>query len=337
MPMTAPGAMPASPELSIVLPAHNESKGIGRAVATLAAILEQAVSSYEIIVVDDGSSDGTFEAAAALREGFPQLKALSLSRNFGKEAALLAGLSAASGRAVITMDADLQHPPELIPQFVAHWRAGAKVVHGVKEDRHTDSPSQRFRAYVFNMLLTRLGGFNCSNCSDYKLLDREVVQVLTTRMHERNRLYRGLASWVGFRQETVGFVVAERLDGRSRFSFRALMNLATTALVSFSTLPLRIVTFLGALTLLLGFGVAVEAIWSWLHDRAVSGFMTLIMTLLIIGSSIMISLGIIGEYVGRIYEELKARPVFLVERRAGFDDCTRGEPREGLPLNGTSR
>lgn len=307
-------------EVSVVLPAHNEARGIGRAVQVLSAILGDAAASFEIIVVDDGSRDRTFEAAAALCPQYPHLRVLSLSRNFGKEAALLAGLTAAAGRAVITMDADLQHPPALIPTFLEHWRNGAKVVHGVKEDRQTDSFSQRLRARVFNALLTRLGGFNCSNCSDYKLLDREVVDILTTRMPERNRLYRGLASWVGFRQETVGFVVAERLDGASRFSLKALMALATTALVSFSTIPLRIVTVLGALTLLLGVGVAAEAFWSWIHDQAVSGFMTLIMTLLIIGSSIMISLGIIGEYVGRIYEELKARPVFLVERRAGFED-----------------
>ncbi|AGW13256.1 glycosyltransferase family 2 protein [Megalodesulfovibrio gigas] len=307
-------------EVSVVLPAHNEARGIGRAVQVLSSILEGVAASHEIIVVDDGSRDQTFETAAALCAHNPQLRVLSLSRNFGKEAALLAGLTAASGRAVITMDADLQHPPALIPVFLTHWRNGAKVVHGVKEDRQTDSLPQRLRARVFNALLTRLGGFNCSNCSDYKLLDREVVDILTTRMPERNRLYRGLASWVGFRQEFVGFVVAERLDGASSFSLKALMALATTALVSFSTIPLRIVTFLGALTLLLGVGVAGEAFWSWSHDRAVSGFMTLIMTLLIIGSCIMISLGIIGEYVGRIYEELKARPVFLVERRAGFEE-----------------
>ncbi|MCA1944330.1 MAG: glycosyltransferase family 2 protein [Desulfovibrio sp.] len=307
-------------EVSVVLPAYNEARGIGRAVQVLSSILGGAAASFEIIVVDDGSRDRTFEAASALCPQYPHLRVLSLSRNFGKEAALLAGLTAAAGRAVITMDADLQHPPALIPTFLEHWRNGAKVVHGVKEDRQTDSFSQRLRARVFNALLTRLGGFNCSNCSDYKLLDREVVDILTTRMPERNRLYRGLASWVGFRQETVGFVVAERLDGASRFSLKALMALATTALVSFSTIPLRIVTVLGALTLLLGVGVAAEAFWSWIHDQAVSGFMTLIMTLLIIGSSIMISLGIIGEYVGRIYEELKARPVFLVERRAGFDE-----------------
>lgn len=307
-------------EVSVVLPAYNEARGIGRAVQVLSSILGGAAASFEIIVVDDGSRDRTFEAASALCPQYPHLRVLSLSRNFGKEAALLAGLTAAAGRAVITMDADLQHPPALIPTFLEHWRNGAKVVHGVKEDRQTDSFSQRLRARVFNALLTRLGGFNCSNCSDYKLLDREVVDILTTRMPERNRLYRGLASWVGFRQETVGFVVAERLDGASRFSLKALMALATTALVSFSTIPLRIVTVLGALTLLLGVGVAAEAFWSWIHDQAVSGFMTLIMTLLIIGSSIMISLGIIGEYVGRIYEELKARPVFLVERRAGFEE-----------------
>lgn len=312
------------PELSIVLPARNEARGIARAIESIVQILDgmqpRLAGGVEIIVVDDGSEDGTFEAAAAVRCTHSYVKVLALSRNFGKEAALLAGLAAASGTAVVTMDADLQHPPEKLPLFLDHWRRGAKVVHGVKEDRSTDSPGQRLRARIFNALLTRLGGIDCSNCSDYKLLDREVVDILTTQMPERNRLYRGLASWVGFEQAFVGFTVAQRQDGASQFHWRALAHLASTALVSFSTIPLRIVILLGAITLLLGCGVALEAVWSWLHDRAVSGFMTLIMTLLIIGSSIMISLGIIGEYVGRIYEELKARPVYLVRKRVGFDE-----------------
>lgn len=307
-------------DVSVVIPAMNEAPGIGRTVAVVEEVLAGVTDSFEILVVDDGSRDDTFETLVALRQRHPRLKALSLSRNFGKEAALMAGLAAAGGRAVVTMDADLQHPPALIPEFVRLWKDGAKVVHGVKEERAHDTLGQRLRARIFNELLTRLGGFDCANCSDFKLLDREVVDIVAHRLPERNRLYRGLASWVGFPQQSVGFTVAERAAGASKFSTRALVNLAADAIVSFSTTPLRIVTFLGAFTLLLGLGIALEAFWSWLEGVAVSGFMTLILSLLIIGSSIMISLGIIGEYVGRIYEELKRRPVYLVGRSAGFDD-----------------
>ncbi len=318
--------------ISIVIPARNEAAGIGRAIKEVLRHLDGLDVEPEIIVVDDGSTDGTYEAVRAAGERLPGVCCVSLSRNFGKESAMLAGLTAATGQAVATMDADLQHPPALLPEMIRRWREGAQVVHAVKERRPGESLATRLRAAAFNLLLEKLGGVSAEGCSDFKLLDAEVARVLAQRLPERHRFYRGLATWVGFRQETVGFSVGKRDSGASKFTLRMLVNLAATAIISFSTIPLRIVAVLGLLTLLLGVGVGAEALWSWFRGEAVSGFATLILTLLIIGSFIMISLGVIGEYVGRIYEEIKARPPYLVGAVFGLEPETAARLQAPAPL-----
>ena len=309
-----------NPYVSIVIPAHNEAAGIEHAIEELKRVMGELPTDYELIIIDDGSHDGTFSRVEKLAEQDRKIKGLRFSRNFGKESALLAGLEVASGDIVITIDADLQHPPELIPALLEQWREGFKVVHAVKQDRAQDSMFSRFRASVFNSLLTRIGGIDVRNSSDYKLLDRAAVDVIVKRLPERRRFYRGLADWIGFEQVTVPFVVAERNAGKGKWSIFSLADLAITAIVSFTSAPLRIVTFLGLLTLVFGMLVAGETLWSWMHGRAVSGFATIIITLLIIGSFIMISLGIIGEYIAKMYDEIKGRPAYLVSSRCGFDD-----------------
>jgi glycosyltransferase involved in cell wall biosynthesis len=300
--------------LSIVVPAYNEAEGIEAACTTLARIGTSTGYACEIIVVDDGSRDATFERASALR-GLPAtVRVIGLSRNFGKEAALLAGLRRAAGDAVITIDADLQHPPSLIPAMVLAWERGSKVVHGIKRSRGDESFVATWRAALVNRLLTHLGEVHLQRSSDYKLLDRAAVDVVAHQMTERMRLYRGLAEWVGFPQTTLEFDVAPRLHGQSAWSLRSLLGLTLTALVSFSSAPLRLVSLLGLLTFLLGAGIGGEALWSWVHGRSTSGFVTVIMTLLLIGSFIMISLGIIGEYIAKIYEEIKRRPEYIIGR-----------------------
>ncbi len=305
------------PELSIVLPAWNEADGIAQAIGVIEDAIRAEVASYEIVVVDDGSRDGTFDRLRVLAATMPHLRALRFSRNFGKEAALLAGLEVARGRAVVTMDADLQHPPTVIPDLLRRWRDGARVVHAVKQDRSRDGVFARARAALFNDLLSRLAGIRMHDATDFKLLDRVAVDLMTRELPERRRFYRGLADWVGFRQAEVPFTVAERNAGQGKWSILSLLDLATTAIVSFTSAPLRIVTGLGFLTLLIAVLVGGEALWSWFAGETVSGFATVIGTLLLIGSFVMISLGIVGEYIAKIYEEIKARPVYVIEERIG--------------------
>ena len=306
------------PELSVLIPAYNEGDGLERALSTIGGILSSISPDWEIIVIDDGSQDNTYQRVCTYAQTEARVKGISFSRNFGKEAALLAGLKYAQGRAVIAIDADLQHPPELIPDMVAKWREGAKIVHAVKRSRKTDSLGKRMAALAVNQIISRMGGINIHNSADYKLLDRDIVDILVYQLPERERFFRGLSSWVGFQEDYVEFDVSERIENESKWSFWSLVELSITALTSFTSVPLRIVTFLGLMTLILGFAVASEALWSWYHGQAVSGFATIIITLLLIGSFIMISLGIIGEYIAKIYEEIKARPPYLVKSTVGM-------------------
>jgi glycosyltransferase involved in cell wall biosynthesis len=300
------------------MPAHNEEYGIEAAIRTVRRILDEAGLKNEIIIVDDGSSDDMFHRIESISRQLEDVTGIRLSRNFGKEAAILAGLRAARGDVVVTMDSDLQHPPTLIPKMVEAWRSGAKVVNAVKRERKVDTPTVRVRALVYGWLLKQLGGLDLRNSSDFKLLDREVVDVINKLLPERERLYRGLVQWVGFEQKEILFDVDERIIGTSKFSYSALCALAITGVISFTVTPLRIITILGVITLILGFGVIVEALWSWYQGTAVSGFMTMISVLLIVGSFIMISLGILGEYIAKIYHEIKQRPTYLVASQTGL-------------------
>jgi glycosyltransferase involved in cell wall biosynthesis len=312
-------------DLSIVVPAHNEGDGLRATLDTIAAAASKCTESWEIIAVDDGSQDATWQEIGGAVRSSPRMRGIRFSRNFGKEAALLAGLRAARGRAVVTMDADLQHPPDLLPEIYDRWKKGAKVVHAVKRNRTTESKMIIWRAKVFNTLLTRLGGIDLGNASDFKLIDRVVVDVLTKSMSEKKRFYRGLTSWVGFPSVKVEFDVPHRAQGHGNWTLRQLLDLSVTALVSFTSAPLRIVTLLGGVTLVFGFIVVTDALISWFRGIAVSGFVTLVGTLLVIGSMIMISLGVIGEYIAKIYDEIKSRPAYLIESRSGFESATESD------------
>jgi len=308
-----------APVLSVVVPAFREGKSLPRLAAELARALEPLGERFEVVVVDDGSPDDTYATIQSLAAQHPWLVGIRLSRNFGKEGALLAGLREARGRAVITIDADLQHPPELIPELVAAWRGGAAVVHAVKSHRYGHGPLYTAAANLATVALERLTHLPLRNASDYKLLDRRVVDVLVNDMVERERFFRGLAEWVGFRQVEVPFTVQPGVREDRRWTPGALVRLAATAMVSFTSAPLQIVTVFGFLTLLLSVGVGSEALVSYFEGRSRTGFLTIIFTLLIIGSFVMISLGIIGAYLAKIYEELKRRPNYLVEQRTTTD------------------
>jgi len=305
--------------LTIIIPAYNEVAGIAHAVNEIKNVAEKCADLFEIIVVDDGSTDATFGKISELAQMDQRVKGMKFSRNFGKESAILAGLRASSGNVVVTIDADLQHPPSLIPEMLAKWRQGAKVVHAVKSDSFKNHYVYRLRANIVAGILEKMGGIKIGNSSDFKLLDRMAVDVLVREVSERGRFYRGLTYWVGFDQVSVPFAVVSRTAGTGKWTLLSLISLAITAIVSFTSAPLRIVTVLGALTLLIGFVIGIEALISWFRGQAVSGFATIILTLLILGSFIMISLGIIGEYLARIYDEIKARPSYLVESITGFE------------------
>ncbi|MEM7384575.1 MAG: glycosyltransferase [Verrucomicrobiota bacterium] len=317
--------MPADPmELSVVVPVFNEKEGLGQFTATLRDILAETGKTSEIIFVDDGSTDQTYELIEKMGRSpaSTSIKGLRFSRNFGKEAALLAGLEASSGEIVITMDADGQHPPELISEMITAWEKGAKIVHGVKTGASYDNIWTRTRARLFNSLLSTFADIDTMGSSDFKLLDRDAVEILINALPEHQRFYRGLADWMGFPCAVVRFTVRDRENGTSKWSILKLTSMAAVAIISFTSAPLRIITVLGVGTLLFGFFVSLDALISWINGKAVSGFVTLIISLLLIGSAIMISLGIIGEYIAKIYDEIKGRPVFIIQSKIGFDPAS---------------
>jgi glycosyltransferase involved in cell wall biosynthesis len=303
--------------IGVVIPAYREALGLVVAVQRIDEILAANVTNYEVVLVDDGSPDDTFARIQEIAAGNRHVRGIRLSRNFGKEAALLAGLRTVRGDAIITIDADLQHPPELIPEMLLRWREGAKVVNAVKRDRHDTNPFNRLRASLFNRAFSGLTGINLLGASDFKLLDRQAVNILIDSFPEKMRFYRGLTAWIGLQQASVPFDVASRRAGSSKWSTRALLRLALTALVTHTSTPLRLVTVVGTGAMLVGLVVAIDALWSWITGQSVSGFTTLIMTTLIMGSAIMVSLGVIGEYLAKIYDEVKARPAYLVATTCG--------------------
>lgn len=305
--------------VSVVIPAHHEGDVIGMTVSTVVSVMQALAMDFEVIVVDDGSRDGTFETVAQLHNQFRGVKAVRLSRQFGKEAAMLAGLAHARGDAVVTIDGDLQHPPELIPEMVAAWQAGAHIVHGVKKTRLYGGRFHRTAARIFNTVFSRVAGFDIVGSSDFKLLDARVARLLVERFPEHGRFHRGLSTWVGFNQVTIPFEVRERIGGQSRWRLSALFNYAWNTLTAYSSLPLKLVPIMGAVMLIVSLVLGVEAVLSRVLGRSVSGFATLEITILFTGSMIMIGLGIIGQYLARMYDELKQRPLYLVADQIGFE------------------
>lgn len=307
-------------EISVIIPAYNEAKVIGRTLGAVAAQLVAAGASYEIIVVDDGSTDGTWEELEAGLRDNPYVHAIKLSRNFGKERAICAGLENAAGQAVLLMDADLQHPPEILPRMIALWRtAGVDIVDGVKRDRGEESRTRRCLAKLFYTLLSRLSGYDFRGASDFKLLDRRVVDAWM-RMPEATTFFRGMAAWLGFRRAAVEFDVPARADGASAWGVYSLIMLAVNAMISFSALPLRLVTLAGCVFFFLALALGTEVIYNYVTGVAVSGFTTVILLILILGTVLMGSLGIIGEYIAAIYSEVKGRPRYVISRRIGPGD-----------------
>jgi len=302
------------PEISIVVPLYCKEMNIEAFLSAIHEVIKPLHEQFEIILVDDGSHDNTWTVIEKASFNYPMLRAIKLSRNFGKEAAISTGLELSIGKAVIVMDGDFQHPPYLIPEMICIWREqGVDVVEAVKQERGKESWWQKVGAKIFYSIFNRLTGYALHNASDYKLIDRRVVAVWL-KMGERNLFFRGMISWLGFKQVRITFVVAERFIGKSRWSIFRLFRLAVTAITSFSSLPLHIVTFLGILFFLFSFVLGFQTVYLKITGKAVSGFATVILLLLIIGSLLMISLGIVGEYIARIYHEIKRRPRYIIDR-----------------------
>ncbi len=301
--------------LSIVIPVYCEEKQIKKSVAKIHDILLKNEIGHEFILIDDGSKDGTWGEIRDILHEVPGVKAARLSRNFGKEPALCAGLEAVTGDACVVIDADLQHPPELIPEMVRLWREeGYDVVEGVKVSRGKEGIINKIGAFFFYRLLKKLSGIDLNRASDFKLLDEKVI-FAWRQMNERNTFFRGMSAWVGFKRTSISFVVADREEGKSKWSVFRLFRLAINAITSFSSLPLHIITFLGVVFLIISFVLGIQTLYMKFNGGAVSGFSTVILLLLIIGSALMISLGIIGTYIAKIFDEVKLRPRYIVSER----------------------
>jgi polyisoprenyl-phosphate glycosyltransferase len=300
------------PLLSLVLPVFREGAQLSTFLAAVRGSLSQCGLPYELVLVDDGSPDDTWRVITAEVGTCQAMRALRLSRNFGKEAALCAGLENTRGDAVIVMDADGQHPPSLIPEMVRTWqRSGADIVEAVKRRRGRESLSSKVGAQLFYFVLNKLSGFHFKGASDFKLLNRKAVDGWL-KMQERNVFFRGMIVWMGFNTVQIPFEVVPRSAGQSTWSVLKRLTLALIGITAFSSFPLHLVTLAGLIFLGLSVLLSVETLYLKVTGRAVSGFATVILLELIIGSFLMISLGIIGEYLARIYEEVKGRPRYIV-------------------------
>lgn len=300
--------------LSIILPAYNEEQNIERTAKTLSGLLEKEGIPFELLFISDGSADGTYEEVCRLAKRDKRVRGAEFSRNFGKEAAIFAGLELACGDACIVMDCDLQHPPEVIPEMYRLWQEGFEVVEGIKKSRGKESIFHGMFAGMFYGIMSRMMRMDMRSSSDFKLLDRKVVNVLLG-LGERNTFFRALSFWAGFRSAKVEYEVQERAYGSSKWSFRSLIRYAVSNVTSFSTIPLQMVTVMGMVSILFSVVLAVQTLVKYLMGTAVEGFTTVILLILIIGGFIMISLGIIGHYLARIYEEVKGRPRYIIRRR----------------------
>lgn len=307
---------PSEKLLSIVLPAHNEQDNILPMAKRLAELLGPAGIRYEVLFVSDGSTDQTWQRIRDARAQDPAVRGVRLSRSFGKEAAIFAGLSAANGDCCAVLDADFQHPPEKILDMWQLWCNGAEIVEGVKRQRGEESHLHGAAAKVFYRLLSRAAGTDLQRSSDFKLLDRKAVLVLRN-LPERDTFFRALSAWVGFTTATVEYDVQPRAAGQSNWTTPQLIAYALSDLASFTTAPLRLVYVLGVVMLLLTLVLGTEAFVRWLVGGALEGFTTVILLELLIGSLLMISLGIIGYYLSKIYDEVKHRPRYVIAETVG--------------------
>ena len=307
--------------LSIVIPVYNESEIISDSIDTIRKEASATGATLEIIIIDDGSLDDTWTVIRQLARDGNDVHGIKLSRNFGKERAICAGLEHACGDATIVMDADLQHPPEMIQSMVRIWKeTNSNIVHAVKCDRGKEHWFNNYSSRMFYSAMKFLSGYDLEGASDYKLLDRKVVRALR-QMPEQYPFFRGMVAWSGYQHEIVRFVVPERHGGGSKWSRKMLFSYGLSNLLSFSAFPLRIVNYLAIVFFIFAIFLGMQSLYHYYTGSAFVGFTTVIILLLIIGSGIFMGLGIIGEYVAKIHEEVKQRPRYFVEDVVNSDGC----------------
>ena len=310
------------PLLSVVIPAYNEQDNAPRCASAVSKILDTHNIDYELIFVNDGSTDRTWLRLSQLAKSDEHIKAINFSRNFGKESAIFAGLGAAKGDACVLMDCDLQHPPETLLEMYNVWRNSGgtvDIVEAKKKNRGRENPVYRFFAKIFYRMIGDMSGLEMRDASDFKLLDRRAVDAVL-QMPERLTFFRAMSSWVGFRKEQVWFDVRERTSGESKFTAKVSIKYAINSLTSFSSAPMQLVTIAGAITFLIAVVLGANTLYNKLTGNSEAGFPTVILLQLITSSIIMFSLGIIGYYLSKIYEEIKQRPRFIISEKLNFDE-----------------
>jgi len=302
--------------LSIIIPAYNEEESIEHIVTALHRVLDEERILYEVIFIDDGSTDGTFEKIKEKCNSSENIFGFRFSRNFGKESAIWAGLQNANGDCCIVMDSDLQHPPETIPEMYRLWEEGYEIVEGVKSGRGREPVVNKLFSGLFYSIISSMSGFDMRTSSDFKLLDRRVVNELL-QLKERNAFFRGLSFWVGFKSIKINYEVALRQFGKTKWSLSSLTKYAIGNIVNFSTKPLQLVTGIGVILITASIAVIIQTIVRYFMGHSLEGFTTIILLLLLIGGGLMISLGIIGLYIAKIYDEVKQRPRFIISESTG--------------------
>lgn len=305
-------------KVSIVVPCYNEEatiKEFHKAITSLWNESElKANYSPEIIFIDDGSTDKTYDSILSLSEFDDGIRYTSFSRNFGKEAAIFCGLKQATGDAVIVMDADLQHPPAVIPQMLSKWQDGYEIVEGIKSHRGKESRSHGLMAGAFYKIMSKMIGYDMSGSSDYKLMDRKVVDTLNS-LSEKATFFRALSYWVGYRSTTVEYEVADRIAGKSKWSGVSLFKYAVKNITSFTYSPLYLIGIVGAVIMLIGMGLGIDAIISYFKGIAVGGYPSLVLLITLATGAVMLSLGIIAVYIARMYNEIKNRPRYIIDKQ----------------------
>ena len=327
--------MTTLPRYSVLVPARDEEAVLAECYRRLRQVMDSTQEPYEIIFIDDGSRDRTPELLGALSASDARVKVISFSRNFGHQVAISAGMDHASGRAVIVLDADLQDPPEVIPQMIARWKEGYEVVYGRRDRRRGESLAKKATSFLFYRLLRGLTDVDIpADVGDFRLIDRKVCDVMAS-IRERNRFVRGIISWVGFRQAAVGYVREKRLAGRTKYPPTKMMRFALDAIFGFSYRPLKLASYLGLFTSFAGsLYLAYVLYLKYFTDRTVQGWTSIIALNLIFNGIVLLILGIMGEYIGRIYDESKGRPFYVVRERLGFELAeppTLAESRDPAP------